>query len=103
LIEHLPSRRVHLQDFFWTSIEDAPTWLDPNQIFTLYQTHTVHHTATIYVPKDPVQQQSPDMNIHQFVACATCIEPTPTFIDVDDKNVGVLLDDDPGPRLDIFS
>ncbi|CAB0033220.1 unnamed protein product [Trichogramma brassicae] len=106
VIEHLPGRRVHLQDFFWTGAEDAPPWLDPENTLTLYQTHTVHHTATVYVPEEPskvsvgggsgagVDQQGATRPID----CASCIDPTPTIFDEVDQNVGVLVSEDPGQR-----
>ncbi|KAK2587457.1 hypothetical protein KPH14_003165 [Odynerus spinipes] len=96
LIEHLPGRRVHLQDFFWTGIEDAPPWVDPNQGLTFYETRTVHHTVTIYSPADgrdasaPAPPQDPE--------CTTCIDPTPRLDDDEDQDIGVLIGDDPGPR-----
>ncbi|XP_011503575.1 PREDICTED: uncharacterized protein LOC105366735 [Ceratosolen solmsi marchali] len=96
LIEHLPGRRVHLQDFFWTAAEDTPTWLSP--IITLYKTHTIQHTTTIYVTEDSIQQQMGDMHNHQSLECVSCIKPTPTFIDNVNENVNMLLDNDPGPR-----
>lgn len=108
LIEHLPGRRVHLQDFFWTGAEDLPPWLDPEQTLTLYETHTVHHTATVYVPEDrshrgPDDQQQPQGGLAppRPLDCASCIEPTPTLGEVD-QNVGVLVGDDPGPRFVIW-
>ncbi|XP_058798915.1 uncharacterized protein LOC131668611 [Phymastichus coffea] len=99
VIEHLPGRRVHLQDFFWTGAEDAPPWLDPDQMLTIYETRTVHHTATLYVPEDTSRRPEPsDDRPRPTVDCASCIDPTPTLLDVD-QNIGVLIDgEDPGPR-----
>ncbi|XP_011162628.2 uncharacterized protein LOC105197781 isoform X2 [Solenopsis invicta] len=100
LIEHLPGRRVHLQDFFWTGLEDAPPWMDPNQGLTFYETRTVVHTATVYTPtdekgpSDPISPHRPDTYNPE---CVTCIEPTPR-LDDDDQSIGVLIGDDPGPR-----
>ncbi|XP_067206017.1 uncharacterized protein [Linepithema humile] len=96
LIEHLPGRRVHLQDFFWTGLEDAPPWVDANQGLTFYETKTVVHTVTVYTPTDekspldPLSPHRPD--------CVTCIEPTPRLDDNDDQSIGVLVGEDPGPR-----
>ncbi|XP_015172713.1 PREDICTED: uncharacterized protein LOC107064500 [Polistes dominula] len=116
LIEHLPGRRVHLQDFFWTGIDDAPPWVDPNQGLTFYETRTVHHTVTIYSPNDqddkgvsaPAPPYGPE--------CTTCINPTPRLNEDNndnddhddnddndndndkDQDIGVLIGEDPGPR-----
>lgn len=99
MIEHLPGRRVHLQDFFWTGEEDAPSWLDPNQILTLYETRTVHHTATVYIPEEPKPKDDGAIDHpHQPIDCTSCIEPTPTRHDVEDPDIGILIGDDPGPR-----
>ncbi|XP_015593385.1 uncharacterized protein LOC107266895 isoform X2 [Cephus cinctus] len=95
LIEHLPGRRVHLQDFFWTGAEDAPSWLDPDQTLTLYETRTIHHTATVYLPDDG--KEDPGHVGPQDPGCVSCIEPTPTLPDVD-QDIGVLIGEDPGPR-----
>lgn len=99
LIEHLPGRRVHLQDFFWTGAEDAPPWLDPDQTLSIYETRTVHHTVTIYSPEDSTSlgpSQDPRIS-PEDPTCITCIEPTPTVND-DDRDIGVLVGEDPGPR-----
>ncbi|KOC61153.1 hypothetical protein WH47_04419 [Habropoda laboriosa] len=101
LIEHLPGRRVHLQDFFWTDVKDAPLWVDPNQGLTFYETRTVHHTVTLYSPVDdkdnhePIFPHGTDSNDPK---CTTCIEPTPRLDDDADQNIGVLVGEDPGPR-----
>ncbi|XP_029171571.1 LOW QUALITY PROTEIN: uncharacterized protein LOC114940931 [Nylanderia fulva] len=101
LIEHLPGRRVHLQDFFWTGLEDAPPWVDPNQGLTFYETKTIVHTVTVYTPNneegpsDPILPHRPDTYNPE---CITCIEPTPRLDDDDDQSIGVLIGDDPGPR-----
>ncbi|KAK0167380.1 hypothetical protein PV327_004787 [Microctonus hyperodae] len=98
LIEHLPGRRVHLQDFFWTGAEDAPSWLDPDQAINFYETRTVHHTATVYVTgEDSGKNGDLPGGGHQEPGCISCIEPTPTLIDPD-QDIGVLVGDDPGPR-----
>ncbi|XP_050457989.1 uncharacterized protein LOC126854883 isoform X2 [Cataglyphis hispanica] len=99
LIEHLPGRRVHLQDFFWTGLEDAPPWVDPNQGLTFYETKTIVHTVTVYTPSDekspsdPISPHRPDTYNPE---CITCIEPTPRLDD--DQSIGVLIGDDPGQR-----
>ncbi|XP_020287267.1 uncharacterized protein LOC109856414 [Pseudomyrmex gracilis] len=93
LIEHLPGRRVHLQDFFWTGLEDAPPWVDPNQGLTIHETKTVVHTVTVYSPPG---EQEPSDNYHP--ECVTCIQPTPRLDDDDDQSIGVLIGEDPGPR-----
>ncbi|XP_046748094.1 uncharacterized protein LOC124412347 isoform X2 [Diprion similis] len=90
VIEHLPGRRVHLQDFFWTGADDAPSWLNPDQTLTLYEPRTVHHTATVYLPADGKGEDNDQ-------GCANCIDPTPTLSDVD-QDIGILIGDDPGPR-----
>ncbi|XP_046624070.1 uncharacterized protein LOC124306936 isoform X3 [Neodiprion virginianus] len=90
VIEHLPGRRVHLQDFFWTGADDAPPWLNPDQTLTLYEPRTVHHTATVYLPADGKGEDDDQ-------GCANCIDPTPTLSDVD-QDIGILIGDDPGPR-----
>ncbi|KAL6267619.1 hypothetical protein P5V15_000694 [Pogonomyrmex californicus] len=100
LIEHLPGRRVHLQDFFWTGLEDAPPWVDPNQGLTFYETRTIVHTVTVYTPTDekgpdPISPHRPDTYNPE---CVTCIEPTPRLDDDEDQSIGVLIGDDPGPR-----
>ncbi|XP_011306474.1 uncharacterized protein [Fopius arisanus] len=100
LIEHLPGRQVHLQDFFWTGAEDAPPWLDPDQTLTFYETRTIHHTATVFVPGDgivPGQSENIPSVAPQEPSCTNCIEPTPTLTDPD-QDVGILVGDDPGPR-----
>ncbi|XP_012063039.1 PREDICTED: uncharacterized protein LOC105626348 [Atta cephalotes] len=97
VIEHLPGRRVHLQDFFWTGLEDAPPWVDPSQGLTYYETRTIVHTVTVYTPtdeKDPISSHRPDTYNPE---CVTCIEPTPRLND-DDQSIGILIGDDPGPR-----
>ncbi|XP_063988047.1 uncharacterized protein LOC135168089 isoform X6 [Diachasmimorpha longicaudata] len=100
LIEHLPGRRVHLEDFFWTGAEDAPPWLDPDQTLTFYETRTIHHTATVLVPGEGIVP-GPSENIPsvapQDPTCTNCIEPTPTLVDPD-QDIGILVGDDPGPR-----
>ncbi|XP_012534306.1 uncharacterized protein LOC105835502 isoform X3 [Monomorium pharaonis] len=101
LIEHLPGRRVHLQDFFWTGLEDAPPWMDPNQGLTFYETKTVVHTVTVHTPTDeksPLDPISPHRPDTYNPECVTCIEPTPRLDDDDDQSIGVLIGDDPGPR-----
>lgn len=101
LIEHLPGRRVHLQDFFWTGLEDAPPWVDPNQGLTYYETRTIVHTVTVYTPtdekgpSDPISPHRPDTYNPE---CVTCIEPTPRLDDDEDQSIGILIGDDPGPR-----
>ncbi|XP_033222414.1 uncharacterized protein LOC117176311 isoform X2 [Belonocnema kinseyi] len=104
LIDHLPGRQVHLQDFFWTRAEDAPLWVDPNQLLTLYETRTIHHTATVYPPDE--NEQGPEYGSHSdpnfthgpFIpGCTSCIDPTPTQPEAD-QDVGILIVDDPGPR-----
>ncbi|XP_014471715.1 PREDICTED: uncharacterized protein LOC106742875 isoform X2 [Dinoponera quadriceps] len=101
LIEHLPGRRVHLQDFFWTGLEDAPPWVDPNQGLTFYETRTIVHTVTVYTPtdekgsKDPASPHHPDARDPE---CVMCIEPTPRLDDDEDQSIGVLIGEDPGPR-----
>ncbi|KYQ49782.1 hypothetical protein ALC60_11130 [Trachymyrmex zeteki] len=98
VIEHLPGRRVHLQDFFWTGLEDAPPWVDPSQGLTYYETKTIVHTVTVYTPtdeKDPISPHRPDTYNPE---CVTCIEPTPRLDDNDDQSIGILIGDDPGPR-----
>lgn len=86
---------MHLQDFFWTGLEDAPPWVDPSQSLTFYETKTIVHTVTVYTPTDeknaldPLPPHRPD--------CVTCIEPTPR-LDNDDQSIGVLVGEDPGPR-----
>ncbi|XP_076236343.1 uncharacterized protein LOC143180480 [Calliopsis andreniformis] len=97
VIEHLPGRRVHLQDFFWTNAEDAPPWIDLTQGLTFYETKTVHHTVTLYAPVDDTGTQDP-RGPAQDPKCTTCIEPTPRLDDADDQNIGVLIAEDPGPR-----
>ncbi|XP_070160998.1 uncharacterized protein [Polyergus mexicanus] len=98
LIEHLPGRRVHLQDFFWTGLEDAPPWVDPNQGLTFYETKTIVHTVTVYTPSDEKSPSDP-ISPHRpgNPECITCIEPTPR-LDDDDQSIGVLIGDDPGQR-----
>ncbi|XP_076296942.1 uncharacterized protein LOC143217070 [Lasioglossum baleicum] len=95
VIEHLPGRRVHLQDFFWTDAENAPPWVDSNQPF--YEPRTIHHTVTIYYRKDedekPQNRPSPE-----DPKCTTCIEPTPRLDDDETQNIGIIVAEDPGPR-----
>ncbi|CAK9821273.1 hypothetical protein ANTRET_LOCUS36 [Anthophora retusa] len=101
LIEHLPGRRVHLQDFFWSDVKDAPAWVDPNQGLTFYETRTVHHTVTLYSPvedKDNDEALFPHGVDPNGPKCTTCIEPTPRLDDDADQNIGVLIGEDPGPR-----
>ncbi|RLU25185.1 hypothetical protein DMN91_003277 [Ooceraea biroi] len=100
LIEHLPGRQVHLQDFFWTGLEDAPPWVDPSQGLTFYETKTIVHTVTVYTPTDekgPSDSISPHRPDTYNPECVTCIEPTPR-LDDDDQSIGVLIGEDPGPR-----
>lgn len=91
---------MHLQDFFWTGLEDAPPWVDPNQGLTFYETKTIVHTVTVYTPSDekspsdPISPHRPDTYNPE---CITCIEPTPR-LDDDDQSIGVLIGDDPGQR-----
>lgn len=98
MIEHLPGRQVHLQDFFWTGAEDAPPWLDPDQTLTYYETRTVHHTATVYIPG---LETGPSSGVTGDGApdpgCISCIDPTPTLLDTD-QGIGVYVGDDPGSR-----
>ncbi|XP_057330134.1 uncharacterized protein LOC130670721 isoform X1 [Microplitis mediator] len=97
LIEHLPGRRVHLQDFFWTGLEDAPPWIDPEQTLTYYETRTVHHTATVYVPGEDVgREKNPGSGTHD-PGCISCIDPTPTLIDPD-QEIGIFIGEDPDPK-----
>ncbi|CAL7941770.1 unnamed protein product [Xylocopa violacea] len=96
LIEHLPGRRVHLQDFFWSDAKDAPPWVDPNQGLTFYETRTVHHTVTLYSPAEDKDSHEPVFPNEP--KCTTCIEPTPRLDDDEDQNIGVLIGEDPGPR-----
>ncbi|XP_043667090.1 uncharacterized protein LOC122628661 isoform X1 [Vespula pensylvanica] len=103
LIEHLPGRRVHLQDFFWTGIDDAPPWVDPNQGLTFYETRTVHHTVTIYSPNDYDDKSAsapapPHGSTPQGPGCTTCINPTPRLDEDEDQDIGILIGEDPGPR-----
>ena len=96
---------MHLQDFFWTGAEDAPPWLDPDQTLSLYETRTIHHTATIYVPNETKPSAIPDggqpaQDPHLSPydpSCITCIDPTPTLVEAD-QDIGVLVGEDPGPR-----
>lgn len=96
---------MRLQDFFWTGAEDAPSWVDPNQLLTLYETRTIHHTATVYLPDE--NQQGPEYSSHSdtvfspgpyIPGCKSCIDPTPRLPEAD-QDVKVLIGDDPGPRL----
>ncbi|XP_043788092.1 uncharacterized protein LOC122712461 isoform X2 [Apis laboriosa] len=99
LIEHLPGRRVHLQDFFWSDAKDAPPWVD--QGLTFYETKTVHHTVTLYSPaedKDNHKPLFPDQTDSTEPKCITCIEPTPRLDSDEDQNIGILIGEDPGPR-----
>ncbi|XP_043598516.1 uncharacterized protein LOC122574688 isoform X1 [Bombus pyrosoma] len=100
LIEHLPGRRVHLQDFFWSDAKDAPPWVDANQGLTFYETRTVHHTVTLYAPAEDKDNHKPfpDHAEPNEPKCTTCIEPTPRLDDDTDQNIGVLIGEDPGPR-----
>ncbi|XP_017756666.1 PREDICTED: uncharacterized protein LOC108548307 isoform X2 [Eufriesea mexicana] len=100
LIEHLPGRRVHLQDFFWSDAKDAPPWVDSNQGLTIYETRTVHHTVTLYSPAEEKDDKSlfPDHTDSNEPKCITCIEPTPRLDDDEDQNIGILIGEDPGPR-----
>lgn len=100
LIEHLPGRRVHLQDFFWSDAKDAPPWVDANQGLTFYETRTVHHTVTLYSPAEDKDNHKPfpDHAEPNEPKCTTCIEPTPRLDDDTDQNIGVLIGEDPGPR-----
>lgn len=92
---------MHLQDFFWTGLEDAPPWVDPSQGLTFYETRTIVHTVTVYTPTDekgpldPISSRRPDAYNPD---CIACIEPTPR-LDDDDQSIGVLIGEDPGPRL----
>ncbi|XP_044578368.1 uncharacterized protein LOC123261003 isoform X1 [Cotesia glomerata] len=97
LIEHLPGRRVHLQDFFWTGLEDAPPWIDPEQTLTYYETRTVHHTATVYVPGEDVGRGKDSGSGTRDPGCISCIEPTPTLIDPD-QEIGIFIGEDPDPK-----
>ncbi|XP_043263238.1 uncharacterized protein LOC122403664 isoform X2 [Colletes gigas] len=99
VIEHLPGRRVHLQDFFWTDSEDAPSWVDLNQAF--HESRTIHHTVTLYLPVEEKDDNDPKFPHHSeshTPKCTSCIEPTPTLNDSEDENIGVLIGEDPGPR-----
>ncbi|EFN88575.1 hypothetical protein EAI_12016 [Harpegnathos saltator] len=98
LIEHLPGRRVHLQDFFWTGLEDAPPWVDPSQGLTYYETRTIVHTVTVYTPTDEKVPASPHHPEAHNPECVMCIEPTPRLDDDEDQSIGVLIGEDPGPR-----
>ncbi|XP_053971084.1 uncharacterized protein LOC128872433 [Hylaeus volcanicus] len=95
VIEHLPGRRVHLQDFFWTDAEDAPSWIDLNRAF--HDTRTILRTVTLYLPVEE-ENYEPHQSEPHTPQCTTCIEPTPTLDDREDKNIGILVGDDPGPR-----
>nr|XP_033333535.1 uncharacterized protein LOC117224597 [Megalopta genalis] len=99
VIEHLPGRRVHLQDFFWTDAENAPPWVDSNQPF--YETRTALHTVTIYLPaegKDDDDSKPESRPSSHDPKCTTCIEPTPRLDDDQNQNIGILVTQDPGPR-----
>ncbi|XP_017877266.1 uncharacterized protein LOC108623338 [Ceratina calcarata] len=98
LIEHLPGRKVHLQDFFWSDAKDAPPWVDPDQGLTIYETRTVHHTVTLYSPAEDTDDNQFPRGDPKEPRCTTCIEPTPRLDDEDDQNIGVLIGEDPGPR-----
>ncbi|KAF3428079.1 hypothetical protein E2986_12623 [Frieseomelitta varia] len=98
LIEHLPGRRVHLQDFFWSDAKDAPPWVDANQGLTFYETRTVYHTVTLYSPTEDKDNDKPLFTNSNEPKCTTCIEPTPRLDDDEDQNIGVLIGEDPGPR-----
>ena len=98
LIEHLPGRRVHLQDFFWSDAKDAPPWVDANQGLTFYETRTVYHTVTLYSPTEDKDSDKPLFTNSNEPKCTTCIEPTPRLDDDEDQNIGVLIGEDPGPR-----
>ncbi|XP_066594081.1 uncharacterized protein [Prorops nasuta] len=103
LLEHLPGgRQVHLQDFFWTGIEDAPPWVEDGHGhgITYFETKTVHHMTTIYAPSKPGEDHdkpSEDPGPH-VPDCISCIEPTPTLDENEENDIGVLIGDDPGPR-----
>ncbi|KAF7987481.1 hypothetical protein HCN44_003243 [Aphidius gifuensis] len=97
LIEHLPGRQIHLQDFFWTNADDAPSWLDPDQTLNFYETRTVHHTATVYQTDDEQDPTKLPVSGPIDPGCVNCIEPTATLNDPD-QDMGVLVGDDPGPR-----
>lgn len=86
---------MHLVNVFFVS-------LDPDQVLSLHEGRTVHHTSTIYVPvvdgtipvsRDPGQDQPLDPGC---VSC--CIDPTPTLVEVD-QDIGVLVSEDPGPGV----
>ena len=79
--------------------------MDPNQLLTLYETRTIHHTATVYLPDE--NREGPEHSSHSdtdsspgpyIPGCTSCINPTPTLPEVD-QDIGVLIGDDPGPRL----
>lgn len=97
VIEHLPGRQIHLQDFFWTNADDAPSWLDPDQTLNFYETRTVHHTATVYQSDDEQDPTKWPVSGPIDPGCVNCIDPTATLND-SDQDMGVLVGDDPGPR-----
>ncbi|XP_014204494.1 uncharacterized protein LOC106636591 [Copidosoma floridanum] len=95
LIEHLPGRQVHLQDFFWTGAEDAPPWLANDQMLAVYEPRPMHHnTPTVYVPNSPGEGEPT-----KPADCPTCpVEPTPSLLHEVDQDIGVLIGEDPGQR-----
>lgn len=101
MIEHLQGQQVHLQDFFWTGVEDAPPWMYNDKFLTHYQPNMVvhHHTSTVYISNKDVGTKIPD-DLPKPLECPSCPTEltTPTFFNEVDQDIGVLVGEDPGPR-----
>ncbi|XP_051157683.1 uncharacterized protein LOC127279398 isoform X1 [Leptopilina boulardi] len=98
-IDHLSGHRVYLSNFFWTGVNDAPSWIMLKQLLMFFE-NPLSNTNILNESKKGFNESS--FNTHfnsknDIPFCKACINLTSTSLE-GEENIGVLIGDDPGPR-----
>lgn len=93
-----------MHDFFWTGVEDAPSWITLKSLFSIFENKGVHQKSYVDLLDESTkgfQENSLNTNLNSksyLPVCKSCSNSTSTLLE-NDKNIGILIGDDPGPRL----
>ncbi|XP_043473962.1 uncharacterized protein LOC122506043 isoform X2 [Leptopilina heterotoma] len=97
IIDHLSGHRVHLSNFFWTGVNDAPSWIMLKQLLLFFENKGVNN----FLPTNTLDESKNGFNESLFNPnipfCKACVNFNST-ISEGEENIGVLIGDDPGPR-----
>lgn len=97
IIDHLSGHRVHLSNFFWTGVDDAPSWIMLKQLLLFFENKGVNN----FLPPNTLDESKHGFNESLFNPnipfCKACTNFNST-ISEGEENIGVLIGDDPGPR-----